>query len=279
VRKELELIGNLLHGHLGFSFLVLHPHANRSVTGCYSAARHCGSVLPCGISRAEYYRGKSLVTLVAVARPMGIATTSGVGDGSPPQSNDANPNDIQLPWFALQVRSQYEGKVALCLSGKGYELFLPLYMCRKRWSDRIKDTRAPLFPGYLFCRFDPQNRLPVLTTPWVIQIVGRNRTPVAVDNSEISAVQRLVGSGMNPQPYPFLQLGEKVRIESGPLRELEGILTARRGNHHLVVSITLLQRSVSVVLDPALVSSLRPFRVPSIQQPVCTGVQFTPSVR
>src|ERR1700693_3660828 len=102
------------------------------------------------------------------------------------------PIQSQIPWFAIHVRARREKDVAERLSGTGYEWFLPLYKCRRRWSDRIKELEAPLFPGYLFCRFDPQDRLPILKTPGVIQIVGVNRTPVAVDEAEISAVQTMV---------------------------------------------------------------------------------------
>jgi transcription antitermination factor NusG len=161
----------------------------------------------------------------------------------------------EYPWFALQVRSRRESCVADYLRGQGYEWFLPLYKCRRRWSDRIKEVQTPLFPGYLFCRFDPQDRLPILKTPGVIQIVGVNRTPVAVEESEISAVQTLVAAGVPNQPWPFLQVGEKVRIESGSLCGLEGILLDFKGSHRLVLSITLLQRSVAVEIDSAFVAS------------------------
>ena len=113
----------------------------------------------------------------------------------------------------------------------------------------------PLFPGYMFCRLNPNDRLPILKTPWVIQIVGSHHCPVPVDEAEINAVRILVESGVPNQPWPFLQLGNRVRIESGPLRGLEGILTEFKGNHRLVVSVTLLQRSVAVEIDSAFVSS------------------------
>jgi transcription antitermination factor NusG len=162
-----------------------------------------------------------------------------------------------FPWFALQVRTLHEKGVADFLGGKGYESFLPLHKCRKRWSDRVKEVELPLFPGYLFCRFDPLNRLPILKTPGVIQIVGYNRQPVAIEDYEIADIQTLVASGMPNTPWPFLQAGEKVRIDSGALRGVEGILTEFRGSHRLIVSITLLQRSVAVEIDSALVTPLR----------------------
>ena len=171
----------------------------------------------------------------------------------------SSPNDGQanaFPWFALQVRTRNEAGVAQQLSGQGYERFLPLYKVRKRWSDRIKEANAPLFPGYLFCRFNPQDRLPILKTPGVMQIVGFKNGPVAVDESEIRALQTVVAAGAPQQPWPFLTAGDRVRIDSGPLLGLEGILTEVRRSHRLVLSVTLLQRSVAVEIDSALVTAI-----------------------
>jgi transcription antitermination factor NusG len=158
------------------------------------------------------------------------------------------------PWFALQVRMRHEVDVADHLKGKGYEWFLPLYKARRRWSDRIKEVDAPLFPGYLFCRFNPHNRLPILKTPGVTQIVGYNHVPVPVDEQEIEAIRRLVASGVPNFPCAYLEVGSKVRIEAGALRGLEGMLTELKGKRRLVLSITLLQRSVAVEIDSDAVS-------------------------
>jgi transcription antitermination factor NusG len=164
------------------------------------------------------------------------------------------PETNSLPWFAVQIRMRREAFAAEYLSGKGYEWFLPLYKARRPWSDRIKELDVPLFPGYLFCRFDPQCRLPILKTPGVIQIVGCNRVPIPVDDGEIAAIHTLVSSGLPNQPWPFLAAGDRVRIESGPLRGAEGILTTVKGNHRLVLSISILQRSVAVDIDSAFVT-------------------------
>jgi transcription antitermination factor NusG len=175
------------------------------------------------------------------------------------RQNEASPEShaARFPWFALQVRTQHERGVGEFLRGSGYEWFLPLYKCRKRWSDRIKEVEIPLFPGYLFCRFDPANRLPILKTPGVIQIVGCNREPSVIDENEISAIQTLVSSGIPNQPWPYLHTGDRVQIESGPLRGTTGILTDFKGKHRLIVSITLLQRAVAVEIDAALVTPHR----------------------
>jgi len=176
---------------------------------------------------------------------------------NPSAGSDVQAETVQFPWFALQVRARHEMGVADHLRGKGYEWFLPLYKCRKRWSDRVKIVDAPLFPGYLFCRFNPQDRLPILKTPGVVQVVGYSGLPVPVDEIEINAIQTLVASGVPNQPWPFLAVGDRVRIESGPLRDLEGILLTFKGDHRLVLSVTLLQRSVAVEIDSAFVTSLR----------------------
>lgn len=164
----------------------------------------------------------------------------------------------QLPWFAMQVRAKHELSIANSLRGRGYDPLVPLYPCRRFWSDRIKVVDAPLFPGYLFCRLNIQDRLPVLMTPGVIQIVGQKRRPVPVDEAEISAIQTMITSGLANEPWPFLQLGDRVRIERGPLRGIEGILVEVRGAHRLILSVTLVQRSVAVEIDSAFVKSLRP---------------------
>jgi transcription antitermination factor NusG len=157
----------------------------------------------------------------------------------------------RLPWFAIQARSRYENVVAAFLSGKGYEWFLPTYWCRRRWSDRIKKVELPLFPGYLFCRFNPQDRLPILQTPGLVSIVGIGKNPVPVEEVEIQAVRMLVTAGLSHQPWPFVRVGQRVRIEHGALCGLEGILQSFRGCHRIVVSVSLLQRSVAAEIDAA----------------------------
>jgi len=157
--------------------------------------------------------------------------------------------DSPVQWFALSTRSQREKLVATLLHNKGYEQFLPLYRCRHRWSDRMKAMDKPLFPGYVFCRFDIQKRLPILTTPGVRHIAGVGKTPLPVNDDEIRGLQRIVESGLQAQPWPFLQVGERLRIEQGALQGVEGILIGIRKPHRLIVSITLLQRSVAVELD------------------------------
>lgn len=162
------------------------------------------------------------------------------------------------PWFAVQTRSRHENVVAAQLQGKGYETFLPLCKSRRRWSDRVKEIELPLFPGYLFCRFDANDRLPILIIPGVVQIVGVGKKPVAIDEKEISGIQIAVQAGLPRQPWSFEQIGQRVRVEYGPLSGLEGTLVNVRGRHRLILSITLLQRSVAVETDESWVSPIFP---------------------
>ena len=165
------------------------------------------------------------------------------------------PSSVDLPgdsrcWYAIRVQSKFENLASVTLHGKGYEEFLPLYRSRRRWSDRVKELDLPLFPGYLFCRFDVHDRLlPILTTPGVISIIGAGKTPVPIDDEEIGAIRAILCSGLLTQPWPFLRVGSKVYIERGPLAGVEGIITNTDKVYRLIVSVSLLQRSVAVEID------------------------------
>jgi len=165
------------------------------------------------------------------------------------------PNTNQL-WYALRVRSRFENTVATHLRGRNYEWFLPLYKCRRKWSDRIKEIDLALFPGYVFCKFDPLNRLPILSIPGVVYIVSVGGAPLPVKEAEIAAIQTAVKSGLPKEPWPFLRIGHRVRIDNGPLCGIEGILLSFRGQRRLVLSVTLLQRSVAVQVDESWVQPL-----------------------
>lgn len=167
------------------------------------------------------------------------------------------------PWFALRTKPRWEKIAAEILHNKGYDEFLPLYKSGRRWSDRYKELELPLFPGYLFCRLNSDARAPVLTTPGVLSFVGIRRIPLPVEDSEIEAVRTIIASGLAVEPWPFLQVGSRVRIEYGALKGLEGILLRLKSRCRLVVSVTLLQRSVSVEIDRYFVTSLGPSRAPS----------------
>jgi transcription antitermination factor NusG len=160
-------------------------------------------------------------------------------------------------WFAVQVRTRWEQSTSQILAGKGYEILLPTYESERKWGGRFRVVEAPLFPSYLFCRFDVLKRLPILVTPGVVGIVSRGRVPIAVEPSEITAIQSLVLSKVKAEPWPYLEVGERVRIEDTALRGVEGILLGIKGSRRLIVSVSLLQRSVALEIDRALVSPVR----------------------
>jgi transcription antitermination factor NusG len=187
------------------------------------------------------------------------------------------PENLCNPWYAVRVKSRHENTVASHLLGRGYQAFLPLYKSRNRWSDRFKEVELPLFPGYVFCRFNPLNRLPVLTIPGVVYVVGAGRTLLPIDETEIAAIQTAVKSGLPSQPWPFLQIGHRVRIEHGPLSGVEGILLGFRGNQRLVLSITLLQRSVAVQVDSSWVRAISQQHSASSSPGISPGVSWQPS--
>jgi transcription antitermination factor NusG len=160
----------------------------------------------------------------------------------------------QLAWYALQVRSRKESYVASQILGQGFECLLPTYKSIRQWSDRKKELEQPLFPGYLFCRFDFQARRPLITIPGVLQILGNGRAGIPVSDDEISALRLAVTSEMPAQPWPYLEVGQRVRVNYGTLTGLEGILVNVKGNHRVVLSVTLLQRSVAMEVDTAWLS-------------------------
>ncbi len=157
-------------------------------------------------------------------------------------------------WYAVQVRHHHEARVATALDHKGYDPFLPSYRVRRRWSDRTVEIDSPLFPGYVFCRFDAsQRRLPVVTTPGVIRIVSGPGGPVPVEEREIAAVRAVVASGIASRPWPYLKAGQRVRIRYGALEGIEGVFLEIRNQQRLIVSVSLLQRSIQVDIDSSMV--------------------------
>jgi len=161
-------------------------------------------------------------------------------------------------WYGLRTKSKFEKVAAFSLAHKGYEHYLPCYRYRRRWSDRVTEVETPLFPGYIFCRFDVYKRLPVLTTPGVVSVVGLGKQPQAIPDSEIAAVERIVSSGLHAEPWPYLRQGQRVRIERGSLSGLEGIFTrGKRDEWRIVVAVHMLQRSVSVEVDRDWIQPIR----------------------
>ena len=176
--------------------------------------------------------------------------------GAAPLHLGCDPNAGTGRWYALYVRSRHEKVVESGLRGKGYAAFSPFYRTKRKRVDRIAAIDVPLFPGYVFCHFDSNKRLPILMTPGVVGVVGRGNRPEPVDDTEIASIRTLALSGRSVQPWPFLESGQRIRLHSGPLMGAEGIFLRVKDEYHLVVSITLLQRAVSVVIEKDAVAPL-----------------------
>jgi transcription antitermination factor NusG len=146
------------------------------------------------------------------------------------------------------VAPRKEKIAAQTLRERGFEDFLPLYTSSRRWSDRMKKVESPLFPGYVFCRFEIRARATLLKTPGVISIVGFGKVPEPIVDAEIAALQTVCRAGLKAMPYPNPKIGSKVRIEEGPLKGLEGILVEDKKTR-LVLSLSLLKRSVAVEIN------------------------------
>jgi len=154
-------------------------------------------------------------------------------------------------WYALAVKPQHEAKAYQGLSSLGgIEGFHPTYKDKRNWSDRVKILDSPLFPGYVFGRFQyPSERVPVLRVPGVRSIVGFGDAPSTIAEEEIDMIRTVVNSVFPVRPWPFLRAGQRVRIEHGPLRGVEGIILQQKDEWQMVVSVELLQRSISVLVD------------------------------
>lgn len=174
-------------------------------------------------------------------------------------SREHNSESVTTPagvqqWYALAVKPRHDRAVSGALEHKGYQTLVPVYKKRRRYSARTRESELPLFPGYVFCRFNALTRLPILTTPGVIQILGAGRIPIPVEESEITALQTALRLQLPVQPFPFLETGQRVRITEGALVGVEGIVMSFKQCLRLVLSISLLQRSVLLEIDRSCVS-------------------------
>lgn len=161
-----------------------------------------------------------------------------------------------FPWYAMRVKSNRERVTARALVHRGYQVCLPLYREQRFSAKRARTPDLPLFPGYLFCRFDINNRLPVLTAPGIVHIVSRGRTPEPVDESEMAAVLMVLKSGLPASPHPTLPIGQRIQLGRGPLAGAEGVILAHKDGQRFIASITLLQRSIAVEVEGQWVSQI-----------------------
>jgi transcription antitermination factor NusG len=152
-------------------------------------------------------------------------------------------------WYALKVRTRAEFAALAALQSRGYDPYCPTRLERRRYSDRMKAVETAVFPGYLFCKFDVQKKVPIVSSHGVEYIVGTAGAPAAIPDSEIINLQRAVTAGASASPY--FKAGQRVRITHGPLTGVEGILARNPQGDRLVVSVELLNRSVSIQIEEA----------------------------
>jgi transcription antitermination factor NusG len=152
----------------------------------------------------------------------------------------------EMKWYAAYTSANHEKKVHEQLELRTVESFLPLYETVRRWRDRRMRLQLPLFPGYVFAHIALQDRLQVLQVPGVVRLVGFNGQPAALPDEDIDGLRRGLMSGVLAEPHPFLTVGRRIRITSGPLAGREGILLRRKGSLRVVLSIDLIERSLAV---------------------------------
>src|ERR671918_1347473 len=165
-------------------------------------------------------------------------------------------NDRDVRWFALWTRSRHEQVVRDQLQKKQIDVFLPTVTKWSRWKDRKKKIDWPLFPGYCFARFHPQERLPVLKCTGVVSIISFEGEPAPIPEHEIFGIRQLVESDLAYDPCPMIREGDLVEVKSGPLKGVMGRLVRKNEKARLVLSVDLIGQAVSVEVDAA---DVRPY--------------------
>jgi transcription antitermination factor NusG len=154
-------------------------------------------------------------------------------------------------WYAAYTCANHEKSVAKQLEARSVEPFLPVYEKLSRWKDRRVKVQLPLFSGYVFVRMRLEEKLRVLQVPGLVRLVGFNGQPTPLADDEVEAMRNGLGEGVLAEPCPYLQVGRRVRIKSGALRGLEGVLLKKKHGYRFVLSLELIQRSIAVEVDAA----------------------------
>jgi len=152
-------------------------------------------------------------------------------------------------WYALYTFPRHERRVAEQVEQRSFTSFLPVYRSVRRWKDRRKELELALFPSYVFVRMELADRLRVLQLPGVVRLVSYNGQPAAIPEKEIEVLRSRLSGAHKVEPHPYLNRGRRVRVRSGPLQGLEGIIVRRKDRCRIVFSVELLQRSVAMELD------------------------------
>ncbi len=164
---------------------------------------------------------------------------------------------LEQRWYAAYTSANHEKRVAEQLMLRSVEHFLPLYASARRWKDRRVELELPLFPGYLFVRMGLRDRLQVLQVPGVAKLVGFGGMPTALPDEEIEVLRQGLSRDLRAEPHAYLKAGQRVRVRSGSLLGLEGILVRRKNVSRFVISLDLIMRSVAVEIDVAELELIR----------------------
>ena len=210
------------------------------------------------------------------------AVTDSTGSFPRAQELDRHMAYWEPRWYAAYTRANHERKAHEQFQARSIHSFLPTYSSVRCWKDRRMCLQMPLFPGYVFVRIPLRERLRVLEVPSVARLVGFNGVPVALNEEEVECLRRVLAQGALARPHPYLTVGRRVRVIGGPLQGAEGTLVKRKGNCRVILSISLIERSViaevsEADLEPVSAHEERRFR-PS-RRDFQTGVSFSPETR
>jgi len=158
---------------------------------------------------------------------------------------------VEPRWYAAYTYTNHEKRVAVELGAREVEHFLPLYSSVRRWKDRRVNLDLPLFPGYVFVRLALSERLRVVQIPSVVRLVGFGGLPTALPDTEMEIMRSGLSGRLRAEPHPFLTEGRRVRVRSGPLAGMRGIVLRRKGKARFVISVELIMRSMAVEMDEA----------------------------
>jgi transcription antitermination factor NusG len=150
-------------------------------------------------------------------------------------------------WVAVQVKSGVERAISAQLTVRGYEHYLPMFASKARSGGGLQ--WRPLFQGYVFCCYDAHNPYRIVQIPGVIRLVGTRTGPIAINVDELDAVRRLLVFAIQPERWTSYQVGQRVRVVSGPVAGLEGMLVRVRNKCRLVLAITVVQRAFAIEVD------------------------------
>jgi transcription antitermination factor NusG len=172
-------------------------------------------------------------------------------------------------WYALYTLSNREKRVSEQLANHVVEHFLPLYERRSKWKDRIVRLRLPVFPGYVFVRLALKDRLQILRISGVSRFVGFDGTPVALAEDDIDRIRTILNQGYSVEPHPYIKIGCRVRVVSGALQGMEGVIARKKNRSRFVITLDMIRQSMAVEADAL---DLQP--VGSLFAPARQGVHF-----